>query len=121
MPTATYEELLIESLPQVIETEAQYRQIVRRFGDFVGTDLRTDLGRRRGAGARSGIGSSVRPRLAAHRRPRPAAKSGRAAFAALEWEDKLDDVWLAKASQLTWPPASVGGPLRAAGDLLAGS
>ena len=27
MPTATYEELLIETLPQVIETEAQYRQI----------------------------------------------------------------------------------------------
>jgi hypothetical protein len=33
MPTATYEELLIETVPQVIETEAQYRQIARRFGD----------------------------------------------------------------------------------------
>ena len=36
MPTVTYEELLIETLPQVIETESQYRQIVRRFGDLVG-------------------------------------------------------------------------------------
>jgi HTH-type transcriptional regulator/antitoxin HigA len=36
MPTATYEELLIETLPQTIETEAQYRQIARRFGDLVG-------------------------------------------------------------------------------------
>ena len=36
MPTATYEELLTESLPQAIETEAQYRRIARRFGDLVG-------------------------------------------------------------------------------------
>ena len=36
MPTATYEELLIETLPQVIETEAQYHQIASRFGDLVG-------------------------------------------------------------------------------------
>lgn len=36
MPTATYEELLVETAPQVIETEAQYRQIARRFGDLVG-------------------------------------------------------------------------------------
>src|ERR1039458_5930412 len=36
MPTATYKELLIETVPQVIETEAQYRQIARRFGDLVG-------------------------------------------------------------------------------------
>ncbi|HEX7425139.1 MAG TPA: hypothetical protein VF311_14825, partial [Terriglobales bacterium] len=36
MPTATYEELLIETLPQVIETEAQYHQIAGRFGDLVG-------------------------------------------------------------------------------------
>jgi antitoxin component HigA of HigAB toxin-antitoxin module len=36
MPTATYEELLIETLPQVIETEARYRQIARRFGDLAG-------------------------------------------------------------------------------------
>ena len=36
MPTVTYEELLIETLPQVIETEAQYRRIARRFGGLVG-------------------------------------------------------------------------------------
>ena len=36
MPTATYEELLIETLPQVIETEVQYHRIARRFGDLVG-------------------------------------------------------------------------------------
>jgi HTH-type transcriptional regulator/antitoxin HigA len=36
MPTATYEELLIETLPQVIETDAQYRHIAGRFGDLVG-------------------------------------------------------------------------------------
>ena len=41
MPTATYEELLIETLPQVIETEAQYRQIAPRFGDLVGKRLPT--------------------------------------------------------------------------------
>jgi HTH-type transcriptional regulator/antitoxin HigA len=28
--------MLIETLPQVIETEAQYRQIGRRFGDLIG-------------------------------------------------------------------------------------
>jgi HTH-type transcriptional regulator/antitoxin HigA len=36
MPTATYEELLIETLPQVIQTAAQYHRIARRFGDLVG-------------------------------------------------------------------------------------
>jgi len=36
MSTATYEELLIETLPQVIETQAQYDPIARRFGDLVG-------------------------------------------------------------------------------------
>ena len=36
MPTATYEELLIATLPQAVRTEAQYRQIERRFGDLVG-------------------------------------------------------------------------------------
>jgi HTH-type transcriptional regulator/antitoxin HigA len=36
MPTAAYEELLVETTPQVIDTEAQYRQIARRFGDLVG-------------------------------------------------------------------------------------
>ena len=32
----TCEELLFETVPQVIETAAQYRQIARRFGDLVG-------------------------------------------------------------------------------------
>jgi HTH-type transcriptional regulator/antitoxin HigA len=36
MPTATYEQLLIESVPQVIETEKQYREIGARFGELVG-------------------------------------------------------------------------------------
>ena len=36
MPTTTHEELLIETLPQVIRTEAQYRQIASRFGGLVG-------------------------------------------------------------------------------------
>jgi HTH-type transcriptional regulator/antitoxin HigA len=36
MPTATYAELLIETVPQVIETQAPYNQIARRFGDLVG-------------------------------------------------------------------------------------
>jgi HTH-type transcriptional regulator/antitoxin HigA len=36
MPTATYEELLIETLPQVIETKALYDQIAGRFGGLIG-------------------------------------------------------------------------------------
>ena len=36
MPTATYEELLVEAVPQVIETEKQYREIGSRFGELVG-------------------------------------------------------------------------------------
>ena len=36
MPTATYEQLLAETLPQVIESEKQYRDIGNRFGDLVG-------------------------------------------------------------------------------------
>jgi HTH-type transcriptional regulator/antitoxin HigA len=36
MPTATYEELLTATLPQVIETEAQYASVAQRFGDLVG-------------------------------------------------------------------------------------
>jgi HTH-type transcriptional regulator/antitoxin HigA len=36
MPTTTYKKLLIETLPQMIETEAQYAQIAGRFGDLVG-------------------------------------------------------------------------------------
>ena len=36
MPTATYEQLLIEAIPQVIETGKQYREIGARFGDLIG-------------------------------------------------------------------------------------
>jgi len=36
MPSATYEELLVETVPQVIQTEKQYRQIGSRFGELVG-------------------------------------------------------------------------------------
>jgi HTH-type transcriptional regulator/antitoxin HigA len=36
MPTETYEELLAEAVPQVIETDKQYREIGSRFGDLVG-------------------------------------------------------------------------------------
>jgi len=36
MPTATYEKLLAEVLPACIETEKQYEQIGRRFGDLLG-------------------------------------------------------------------------------------
>ncbi len=36
MPTATYEQLLAATLPQVIETEEQYEQIGHRFGDLIG-------------------------------------------------------------------------------------
>src|SRR5438552_18955459 len=36
MPTATYEQLLIEAIPQVIETEKQYRDIGSRFGELIG-------------------------------------------------------------------------------------
>src|SRR5438270_7654231 len=36
MTTATYEELLIETVPQVIETDKQYREIAARFGDLIG-------------------------------------------------------------------------------------
>ena len=36
MPAATYEELLHETLPQAIETEAQYRRIAHRLGDLMG-------------------------------------------------------------------------------------
>jgi len=36
MPSATYEKLLVETLPQIIETEKQYREIGDRLGDLVG-------------------------------------------------------------------------------------
>ncbi len=36
MPTATYEDLLRETTPQVIQTEKQYREIGNRFGELVG-------------------------------------------------------------------------------------
>jgi hypothetical protein len=49
MPCATYEELLIETVPEVIETEAQYNRIARRFGDLVGR------GRVRSAGYASSV------------------------------------------------------------------
>jgi HTH-type transcriptional regulator/antitoxin HigA len=36
MPTATYQELLAETVPEVIVNEVQYRGIAARFGDLVG-------------------------------------------------------------------------------------
>jgi len=36
MPTATYEELLADAMPAFIETDEQYRQIGKRFGDLLG-------------------------------------------------------------------------------------
>ena len=36
MPTATYEQLLMETVPEIIETEKQYREIGDRFGELVG-------------------------------------------------------------------------------------
>jgi len=36
LDVSSYERLLTEILPQVIETEAQYDRIARRFGDLVG-------------------------------------------------------------------------------------
>src|SRR5438309_11711786 len=36
MPIATYEQLLAETVPQVIATEKQYREIGTRVGDLVG-------------------------------------------------------------------------------------
>ena len=36
MPSVTYEQLLIATLPQVIETEEQYQQIGDHFGDLIG-------------------------------------------------------------------------------------
>ncbi len=36
MPTATYEDLLVETSPEAIETRQQYQVIGRRFGDLVG-------------------------------------------------------------------------------------
>jgi len=36
MPTATYEQLLIETVPEVIETEKQYREIGDRFAELIG-------------------------------------------------------------------------------------
>ena len=36
MSSATYEKLLVETLPQVIETEKQYGEIGDRLGDLVG-------------------------------------------------------------------------------------
>ena len=64
MPCATYEELLIETVPEVIETEAQYNRIARRFGDLVG----------RGRVRSAGYASSVQWR-ASHQLP-PLARPG---------------------------------------------
>ena len=36
MPTATYPELLAETIPEIIVNEVQYRDISARFGDLVG-------------------------------------------------------------------------------------
>lgn len=36
MPTVTYEQLLIDAIPQVIETEKQYREVGVRFGELIG-------------------------------------------------------------------------------------
>ena len=36
MPTATYEELLTEVLPERLEGHQQYRQISARLGDLIG-------------------------------------------------------------------------------------
>jgi HTH-type transcriptional regulator/antitoxin HigA len=36
MPAATYEQLLIEALPEAIQTEAQYEALGARLGDLVG-------------------------------------------------------------------------------------
>ena len=36
MPGATYEQLLVETLPKVIENDKQYDTLHRRFGDLVG-------------------------------------------------------------------------------------
>lgn len=36
MPSATYDQLLDEALPQVIETEEQYERVGARFGELIG-------------------------------------------------------------------------------------
>ena len=36
MVTPTYEELLVETAPEVIETDAQYHGVLKQFGDLVG-------------------------------------------------------------------------------------
>ena len=41
MPTATYEQLLAETLPARIESEDQYDQIGARLGDLIGSRKRT--------------------------------------------------------------------------------
>ncbi len=40
MPTASYEQLLLDTLPARIESEAQYRQIGNRLGDLIGKGRR---------------------------------------------------------------------------------
>lgn len=36
MPTATYRQLLIETLPEVIQTDQQYEEVGARLGDLIG-------------------------------------------------------------------------------------
>ena len=36
MPTTTYQQLLMETAPRVIETEDQYEEIANRAGELVG-------------------------------------------------------------------------------------
>src|SRR5438105_12415844 len=36
MPIATYEKLLVETVPQVIKNDKHYREVAARFGDLLG-------------------------------------------------------------------------------------
>lgn len=47
MPTATYEELLAETVPAVIENHAQYRELSARLADVVGKGRRRSKGETR--------------------------------------------------------------------------
>jgi len=40
MPTVTYQQLLIEAIPQVIDTGKQYRELGARFADPIGKGSR---------------------------------------------------------------------------------
>lgn len=60
MPAATYEELLIATVPQVIETEAQYRQMVRQFGDLAGKGRARSRGRNQTSALAGTAGGGLR-------------------------------------------------------------